>query len=209
MDDILQNQIEDYVAGIMPEKTKLEFEKLIRNDLNLHQQVEDLRRVQEAFLRARVRTSVANARTHVNKPKRGLSYVMGSVSAAAAIVIFLLSTTVTFSPKKFNYRGDGVSVSTETQVRANDYQKATQLLENDQNLPEAIKILERLKTDENVSKNFRNESKWLLVVAYLQVGEAEKAEETFDEVKWEDTGRPFSTWEITKIHWQIFWGKII
>jgi len=209
MDDILQNQIEDYVAGIMPEKTKLEFEKLIRNDLNLHQQVEDLRRVQEAFLRARVRTSVANARTHVNKPKRGLSYVMGSVSAAAAIVIFLLSTTVTFSPKKFNYRGDGVSVSTETQARANDYQKATQLLENDQNLPEAIKILERLKTDENVSKNFRNESKWLLVVAYLQVGEAEKAEETFDEVKWEDTGRPFSTWEITKIHWQIFWGKII
>jgi len=209
MDDILQNQIEDYVAGIMPEKTKLEFEKLIRNDLNLHQQVEDLRLVQEAFLRARVRNSVANARTHIHKPKRGLSYILGTVSTAAAIVVFLLSTTVTFSPKKFNYRGDGVSVSTETQVRANDYQKATQLLENEQNLPEAIKILERLKVDENVSKNFRNESKWLLVVAYLQVGEAEKAEENFDEVKWEDTGRPFSTWEITKIHWQIFWGKII
>lgn len=209
MDDILQNQIEDYVAGIMPEKTKLEFEKLISSDLNLHQQVEDLRRVQEAFLRARVRTSVANARTHINKPKRGLSYILGTVSAAAAIVIFLLSTTVTFSPKKFNYRGDGVSVSTETQVRANDYQKATQLLENNENLPQAIKILERLKVDENVSKNFRNESKWLLVVAYLQVGEAKKAEDTFEEVKWEDTGRPFSTWEITKIHWQIFWGKIL
>ncbi len=209
MDDILQNQIEDYVAGIMPEKTKLEFEKLIRNDLNLHQQVEDLRRVQEAFLRARVRANVVNARAYINKPKRGLSYVMGSFSAAAAIVIFLLSTTVTFSPKKFNYRGDGVSVSNETQVRANDYQKAAKLLENGENLPEAIKVLERLKVDENVSKNFRNESKWLLVVAYLQVGETEKAEETLDEVKWEDTGRPFSTWEITKIHWQIFWGKIL
>ncbi len=48
----------------------------------------------------------------------------------------------------------------------------------------------------------------MLVVAYLQVGEAKKAEKIFDEVKWEDTGRPFSTWEITKIHWQLFWGKV-
>lgn len=209
MDDILQNQIEDYVAGVMPEKTKLQFENQIKNDLNLQQQVEDLKRLHEAMLRAKIRTNVANARIYINKPKRGLTYVLGTFSAAAAMVLFLLSTSITFSPKKFNYRGDGVSVSTETQIRANDYEKATRLVEEKENLPEAIKILERLKTDENVSKNYQNESKWLLVVAYLRIGEAEKAEKVFNEVKWEDAGRPFSTWEIGKIHWQIFWGKIL
>jgi hypothetical protein len=208
MDDILQNKIEDYVGGIMPEKTKLEFEKQIKNDLNLHQQVEDLKRVQEALLRAKVRANIANARVYINKPKRGLTYVLGSFSAAAAMVLFLLSTSITFSPKKFNYRGDGVSLSAQTQIRANDYEKATRLVEQRENPTEAIKILERLKADENVSKNYQNEAKWMLVAAYLQDGKAEKAEKVFNEVKWEDTGRPFSTWEITKIHWQIFWGKL-
>lgn len=208
MDDILQKQIEDYVAEVMPEKTKLEFEKQIKSNLHLHQQVEDLKRVREALLRAKVRTNVANARTYINKPKRGLAYVLGTFSAAAAIVLFLLSTSITFSPKKFNYRGDGVSLSTETQTRASDYEKATTLIEKGENLAEAIKILERLKTDENVSKNYQNEAKWMLVVAYLQEGNTENAEKVFEEVKWEDTGRPFSNWEITKIHWQIFWGKV-
>jgi tetratricopeptide (TPR) repeat protein len=208
MDDILQNQIEDYVAGLMPEKTKLEFEEKIKSDLNLHQQVEDLKCLREAMLRAKIRANVANARAHVNKPKRGLTYVLGTFGAAAAMILFLLSTSITFAPKKFNYRGDGAAVGAETQVRANDYEKATRLVEENENLPEAIKILERLKTDENVSKNYQNESKWLLVVSYLRIGEAEKAEKVFNEVKWEDAGRPFSTWEIGKIHWQIFWGKI-
>ncbi|MBA4852182.1 hypothetical protein [Emticicia sp. BO119] len=208
MDDILQNQIEDYVAGLMPENTKLEFERQLKNDLYLQQQVEDLKRVREAVLRAKVRANVANARIYIHKPKRGLTYVLGSFSAAAAIVLFLLSTSITFSPKKFNYRGDGIALSSETQIRANDYEKATRLVEEGENPTEAIKILERLKADENVSKNYQNEAKWMLVVAYLETGEAKKAEKIFDEVKWEDTGRPFSTWEITKIHWQIFWGKI-
>ena len=208
MDDILQNQIEDYVAGIMPEKTKLEFEKQLKNDLNLQQQVEDFKRLSEALLRTKVRANVANARAHINKPKRGLTYVMGSFGAAAAIILFLLSTSITFSPKEFNYRGDGGSLSTATQTRANDYEKATRLVKEGENPTEAIKILERLKADENVSKNYQNEAKWMLVVAYLQDGKAENAEKVFDEVKWEDTGRPFSTWEITKIHWQIFWGKL-
>lgn len=208
MDDILQNQIEDYVAGIMPEKTKLEFERQIKNDTHLQQQVEDLKRVREAVLRSKVRANVANARVYINKPKRGLTYVLGSFGAAAAMVLFLLSTSITFSPKEFNYRGDGVSLSAATQTRANDYEKATHLVEQKENPAEAIKILERLKADENVSKNYQNEAKWMLVVAYLQAGKAENAEKVFDEVKWEDTGRPFSTWEITKIHWQIFWGKM-
>lgn len=120
MDDILQNQIEDYVTGIMPEKTKLEFEKQIKNDLNLQQQIEDLTRLREAMLRAKVRAYVANAREYIHKPKRGLTYILGSFSAAAAIVLFLLSTSITFSPKEFNYRGDGVSLSAATQTRAND-----------------------------------------------------------------------------------------
>jgi tetratricopeptide (TPR) repeat protein len=208
MDDILQNQIEDYVAGLMPEKTKLEFEERIKSDLNLHQQVEDLKCLREAMLRAKIRANVANARAHVNKPKRGLTYVLGTFGAAAAMILFLLSTSITFAPKKFNYRGDEAAVGAETQLRANDYEKATRLVEENENLPEAIKILERLKTDENVSKNYQNESKWLLVVSYIRIGEAEKAEKVFNEVKWEDAGRPFSTWEIGKIHWQIFWGKI-
>lgn len=208
MDDILQNQIEDYVTGIMPEKAKLEFEKQIKNDLNLQQQIEDLTRLREAMLRSKVRANVANAREYIQKPKRGLTYVLGSFSAAAAIVLFLLSTSITFSPKEFNYRGDGVSLSTETQTRANDYEKATRLVESGENPAEAIKILERLKADENVSKNYQNEAKWMLVVAYLQDGQAKNAEKVFEKVKWEDTGRPFSTWEITKIHWQIFWGKM-
>ena len=208
MDDILQNQIEDYVAGVMPEKTKLEFEKQLKNDLNLQQQVEDFKRLSEALLRAKVRANVANARVYINRPKRGFTYVMGSFGAAAAIVLFLLSTSITFSPKEFNYRGDGGSLSTATQTRANDYEKATRLVEQGGNPTEAIRILERLKADENVSKNYQNEAKWMLVVAYLQDGKAENAEKVFDEVKWEDTGRPFSTWEITKIHWQIFWGKL-
>ncbi|RYU96725.1 hypothetical protein [Emticicia agri] len=208
MDDILQNQIEDYVAGIMPEKTKLEFEQKVKNDFHLQQQIEEIRRVQEALMRANARVSVANARAIINKPKRGLTYVLGTFGAAAAIVLFLLSTSITFSPKEFNYRGDGVSLNNETQTRANDYEKATRLVEQGENPAQAIKILKRLKDDENVSKNYRNEAKWMLVVAYLQDGNAENAEKIFDEVKWEDTGRPFSTWEITKIHWQIFWGKL-
>ncbi|GAB3516763.1 hypothetical protein [Emticicia fontis] len=208
MDDILQNQIEDYVAGVMPELTKLEFEKQVKNDLNLQQQIEDLKRVREAMMRAKVRANVANARAYIHKPKRGLTYVLGSFGAAAAMVLFLLSTSITFSPKEFNYRGDGVSLSAETQSRASDYEKATRLVEQNENPTEAIKILERLKADENVSKNYQNEAKWMLVVAYLQAGEAKNAEKVFDEVKWEDTGRPFSTWEITKIHWQLFWGKV-
>lgn len=208
MDDILQNQIEDYVAGVMPEKTKLEFEKQLKNDLNLQQQVEDFKRLSEALLRAKVRANVANARVYINRPKRGFTYVMGSFGAAAAMILFLLSTSITFSPKEFNYRGDGGSLSTATQTRANDYEKATRLVEQGGNPTEAIRILERLKADENVSKNYQNEAKWMLVVAYLQDGKAENAEKVFDEVKWEDTGRPFSTWEITKIHWQIFWGKL-
>jgi hypothetical protein len=208
MDDILQNQIEDYVAGIMPEKTKLEFEKQIESDLNLQQQIEDFKRLREAMMRAKVRANVANAREYIHKPKRGLTYVLGSVGAAAAIVLFLLSTSITFSPREFNYRGDGVSLSAETQTRANNFEKATRLVEQGENPAEAIKILERLKADENVSKNYQNEAKWMLVVAYLQDGKAKNAEDIFNEVKWEDTGRPFSTWEITKIHWQIFWGKL-
>ena len=190
----------------MPEKTKLEFEHQLKNNLNLQQQVEDLRRLQEAMLRAKIRANVANARIYINKPKKGLTYVLGTFSAAAAMVLFLLSTSITFAPKKFNYRGDGASVGTATLTRANDFEKANRLIEEKENLPEAIKILERLKTDENVSKNYQNESKWLLVVAYLRAGEAEKAEKVFDEVKWEDAGRQFSTWEICKIHCHIFWG---
>lgn len=205
---MLQNQIEDYVTGTMAEKEKQTFEKQIKNDYSLFQQVEDLKRAREALLRARIRTSVASARNDVSKPKKGLAYIFGSFSAAAAILFFLLSTSVTFSSKKFNYRGEEEIVNVETQARANDYAKASVLIETGKNTAEAIRILEHLKSDENVSKNFRNESKWMLIVAYLQVGEAKKADKIFNEVKWEDTGRPFSTWEITKIHWQLFWGKV-
>jgi len=205
---MLQNQIEDYVTGTMAEKEKQAFESQMENDRILSQEVDDLKHAREAMLRARVRTSVSNARMEVSKPKKGFAYVFGSFSAAAAILFFLLSTSVTFSSKKFNYRGDEEIVNVETQSRANDYAKASMLVETGKNPEEAIRILERLKSDENVSKNYRNESKWMLVVAYLQVGEAQKAEKIFEEVKWEDTGRPFSTWEITKIHWQLFWGKV-
>ncbi|WP_143706113.1 hypothetical protein [Emticicia sp. TH156] len=206
---MLQNQIEDYVTGTMAEKEKLAFENQLKSNQTLYEQVQELKRVKESLLRARVRATVSQVRQDVHKPKKGLAYVFGSFSAAAAILFFLLSTSVTFSSKKFDYRGDEEIVNVETQSRANDYERASAMVENGKNLSEAIKILERLRIDENVSKNFQNESKWMLVVAYLQTGEAEKAEKIFDEVKWEDTGRPFSTWEITKIHWQIFWGKII
>ncbi|WP_337043476.1 hypothetical protein [Emticicia sp. 17c] len=208
MIDMLQNQIEDYVAGGMKGKEKQAFEEQIKGNPTLQQQVEEVKLLREALLRAQVRANIANARNYINRPKRSLAYVLGSFSAAAAVVFFLLSTAVTFSPKKFNYRGDDVPSSVATQTRVNDYQKATELVEKGDNPVEAIKILERLKNNENVSKNYQNESKWMLVVAYLQAGEAEKAEKVFDEVKWEDTGRPFSVWEITKINWQIFWGKI-
>ncbi|UTA68871.1 hypothetical protein [Emticicia sp. 21SJ11W-3] len=206
---MLQNQIEDYVTGTMAEKEKQAFENQLKINQALYEQVQELKRVKESLLRASVRATVSQVRQDVHKPKKGLAYVFGSFSAAAAILFFLLSTSVTFSSKKFDYRGDEEIVNVETQTRANDYERASAMVENGKNLSEAIKILEHLRVDENVSKNFQNESKWMLVVAYLQTGEAEKAEKIFDEVKWEDTGRPFSTWEITKIHWQIFWGKII
>ncbi|WP_259014060.1 hypothetical protein [Emticicia fluvialis] len=206
---MLQNQIEDYVTGTMAEKEKQAFENQLKINQALYEQVQELKRVKESLLRASVRATVSQVRKDVHKPKKGLAYVFGSFSAAAAILFFLLSTSVTFSSKKFDYRGDEEIVNVETQTRANDYERASAMVENGKNLSEAIKILEHLRVDENVSKNFQNESKWMLVVAYLQTGEAEKAEKIFDEVKWEDTGRPFSTWEITKIHWQIFWGKII
>jgi len=208
MTDMLHDQIEAYVAGVMAGKEKEEFEEQIAKDVNLHQQIIEIGRVREALLRYKSRTNVTNARAYINRPKKGLNYVIGTFAAAASVILFLLSTAVTLSPTKFNYRGDAFSTNIETQSRANDFQKATQLIEEGENPNEAIKILEKLKDNESVSKNYQNESKWMLVAAYLQAGKPEKAEEVFNKVKWEDTGRPFSTWEITKIHWQIFWGKL-
>lgn len=150
------------------------------------------------------------ARKSASKPKsnNGFLYTLSTFAAAASIVLVMLSSPIMLSNQAFEYRGENSSNNTESQARENDFEKARQFINEQKNTSVAIEILEKLQNNENVSRNYQNESKWMLVIAYLQTNQPEKAEKTFSEINCDDIECPFSTWDKTKIKWQIFWKKL-
>ncbi len=209
MENLLQDKIEDYVAGMMPEQEKLSFEAKIKEQESLRQQVIETQKLREVLLRNRVRTRVNAARTEINKaPKRGLMFTFGTFAAAASIIFFMLSMPISLSKHEFNYRGEIGPLNQDTQARANDFKKAQEIVENGEKPSEAIAILEQLSENPAISQNYQRNAKWLLVIAYLQANEAIKAETVFNKIQCEGIECPFTFWEKTKIQWQIFWGKL-
>ncbi len=208
MTELLQEQIEDYVAGVMSETDKVSFEEKIKSDAQLHQKVTETQRLREILLRSRVRRQVDAARTEINQPKkgRGLVFMLGGFAAAASILLFMLSSPMMLTSQEFNYRGE-TTVNQASEARANDFEKAKAIINKGENPQEAIMILEKLAYNPEISSNYQRNSKWMLVIAYLQAKNADKAEETFNKINCEGIECPFSTWEKTKIKWQIFWGK--
>jgi pentatricopeptide repeat protein len=208
MTDLLQEQIEDYVAGVMPETDKVSFEEKIKSDTQLRQQVIETQRLREILLRSRVFRQVEAARAEISQPKKGreLIFMLGGFVAAASIFLFTLSSPVMLTSQEFNYRGE-TTISQGSESRLNDFEKAKAIINKGDNPQEAIKILEKLTLNPEISSNYQRNSKWMLVIAYLQNGKTDKAEETFNKIICEGIECPYSTWEKTKIKWQIFWGK--
>lgn len=208
MTELLQEQIEDYVAGVMSETDKVSFEEKIKSDAHLHQKVTETQRLREILLRSRVRRQVDAARTELNQPRKskGLIFMLGGFAAAASILLFMLSSPMMLTSQEFNYRGE-TTINQASESRANDFEKAKAIINKGENPQEAIKILEKLAYNPEISSNYQRNSKWMLVIAYLQVDKADKAEETFNKINCEGIECPYSTWEKTKIKWQIFWGK--
>jgi hypothetical protein len=208
MTNLLQEQIEDYVAGKMPDTDKIDFEQKIKADEELRQKITETQRLREILLRSRVRRQVNAARKEINQPpKRGIIYIFGSFAAAASVIFFLLSTQITFSTQESNYRGEIEPINQGTQARENDFRKAQAIIEKGNEPQKAIAILEQLSVNPDISQNYQRNSKWLLVIAYLQADEAIKAEKIFDGINCEGIECPYSSWEKTKIKWQIFWKK--
>jgi hypothetical protein len=209
MTNLLQEQIEDYVAGTMPDTDKIGFEQKIKVDEELRQKITETQRLREILLRSRVHRKVNAARTEINQPpKRGIIYVFGSFAAAASIIFFLLSIPITFSTQESNYRGEIEPINQGTQARENDFRKAQAIIKKGNEPKKAIKLLEQLAVNPDISQNYQRNSKWLLVIALLQADEAIKAENIFNEINCEGIECPYSSWEKTKIKWQIFWKKL-
>lgn len=209
MNENLQYEIEEYVSGRIPPEAKKILEEKAISDENVRKEIADLAKVREALLRNKVRQTVNEARKATqNHSKRGLTFTLGTLAAAASIIFFMLSTPVMLSEKDFNYRGSENQSNTETLSREQEFEKARQLINEKQNPVLAIEILEKLQNNENVSRNYQNESKWMLVLAYLQTDQVQKAEKTFSEINCVDIDCPFSTWKKIKIEWQIFIGKV-
>jgi hypothetical protein len=208
MTDLLQEQIEDYVAGVMPETDKVSFEEKIKSDTQLRQQVIETQRLREILFRSRVFRQVEAARAEISQPKKGreLIFMLGGFVAAASIFLFMLSLPVMLTSQEFNYRGE-TTISQGSESRLNDFEKAKEIIKKGDNPQEAINILEKLTLNPEISSNYQRNSKWMLVIAYLQNGKTDKAEETFNKINCEGIECPYSTWEKTKIKWQIFWGK--
>lgn len=208
MTDLLQEQIEDYVAGVMSETDKVSFEEKIKSDAQLHQQVTETQRLREILLRSRVRRQVDVARAEISQPRKGkgLMFMFGSFAAAASILLFMLSSPMMLTSQEFNYRGE-TTVNQASEARANDFEKAKAIINKGENPQEAIMILEKLAYNPEISSNYQRNSKWMLVIGYLQADKANKAEETFNKINCEGIECPYSVWEKTKIKWQIFWGK--
>lgn len=208
MTELLQEQIEDYVSGVMSETDKVSFEEKIKSDAQLQKQVNEIQRLREVLLRNRVRNSINSARTEIQKPQKGkgLIFTLGGFAAAASILLFMLSSPMMLTSQEFNYRGE-TTINQVSETRANDFEKAKAIINKGENPEEAIKILEKLAYNPEISTNYQRNSKWMLVVAYLQANEATKAEETFNKINCEGIECPYSSWEKAKIKWQIFWGK--
>jgi predicted RNA binding protein with dsRBD fold (UPF0201 family) len=209
MTDLLQEQIEDYVAGVMSESDKVSFEEKIKTDTQLQQQVNETQRLREILLRNRVRNTINTARAEIKQHKKGkgLVFMFGSFAAAAAsILLFMLSSPMMLTSQEFNYRGE-TTTNQASEARVKDFEQAQTIINNGENPKEAIEILEKLAYNPEISSNYQRNSKWLLVIAYLQANDAEKAEGIFNKIDCEGIECPFSSWEKTKIKWQIFWGK--
>lgn len=210
MNENLQYEIEDYILGKMTPEEQRVFEAKAEQDDDIQQEIAQLRKVREALIVAKTQPIVQEARIAASKPKssNGFLYTLGTFAAAASIVLFMLSSPIILSNQAFDYRGENTTTNTESQARENEFEKARQLLNEQKNTTAAIEILEKLQNNENVSRNYQNESKWMLVIAYLQTNQPQKAEKTFSEINCEDIDCPFSGWDKAKIKWQIFWKKL-
>lgn len=208
MTELLQEQIEDYVSGVMSETDKVSFEEKIKSDTQLQKQVNETQRLREVLLRNRVRNSINSARAEIKKPQKGkgLIFTLGGFAAAASILLFMLSSPMMLTSQEFNYRGE-TTINQASEARVNDFEQAQAIINKGENPEEAIKILEKLAYNPEISTNYQRNSKWMLVIAYLQANKADKAEETFNKINCEGIECPFSSWEKAKIKWQIFWGK--
>lgn len=208
MTELLQEQIEDYVSGVMSETNKVSFEEKIKSDTQLQKQVTETQRLREVLLRNRVRNSINSARTEIQKPQkgRGLVFTLGGFAAAASILLFMLSSPMLLTSQEFNYRGE-TTINQASEARVKEFEQAQTIINKGENPEEAIKILEKLAYNSEISSNYQRNSKWMLVIAYLQANKATKAEETFNKINCEGIECPYSSWEKTKIKWQIFWGK--
>ncbi|AFK04009.1 hypothetical protein Emtol_2876 [Emticicia oligotrophica DSM 17448] len=209
MTDLLQEQIEDYVIGVMSEIDKVSFEEKIKSDSQLQRQVSETQLLREILIRSRIRSNINAVRKEIKAPSkgRGIMLTLGSFAAAASILLFMLSSPLVLTSHEFSYRGESTSVSPITQSRANDFEHAQALINKGTNPKEAIKLLEPLAYNSEVSSNYQRNSKWMLVIAYLQTDEPDKAEKVFGEIKCEGDECPYSFWEKTKVKWQIFWAK--
>lgn len=208
MTELLQEQIDDYVAGVMSENDKVSFEEKIKSDTQLQKQVTETQRLREVLLRSRVRNSINSARTEIQKPQKGKGLVLtlGGFAAAASILLFMLSSPMMLTSQEFNYRGE-TTINQASEARVKDFEQAQIIINKGEKPEEAIKILEKLAYNPEISSNYQRNSKWMLVIAYLQANEATKAEETFNKISCEGIECPYSSWEKAKIKWQIFWGK--
>lgn len=208
MTELLQEQIEDYVSGVMSETDKVSFEEKIKSDTQLQKQVNETQRLREVLLRNRVRNSINSARAEIQKPRKGkgLIFTLGGFAAAASILLFMLSSPMMLTSQEFNYRGE-TTINQASEARLKDFEQAQAIINKGENPEEAIKILEKLAYNPEISSNYQRNSKWMLVIAYLQANEATKAEEIFNKINCEGIECPFSSWEKAKIKWQIFWGK--
>jgi hypothetical protein len=209
MNNLLEDQIEDYVAGIMSLQEKLNFEEKIKENESLRQQVIEIQHLRETLLRSQIRRKINLARAEIKQtPKKKLMIVFGTFAAAASILFFLLSTPIMFSKQEFNYRGEINSINQATEARANEFRKAQEMIEKGENITEAIAILEQISINPEISSNYQRNAKWLLVIAYLEAKDAIKAEKTLNQIKCNNTECPFTFWQKTKIQWQIFWAKL-
>jgi hypothetical protein len=208
MNEVLQEQIEDYVLGKLSLEKKTAIENLISSNKDVKKIHEDTLILKEALFRKSIRTNIESVRGEIKqKNKLKLSPILSAFAAAASVAIILLFTPIDFEVTDFKYRSE-IESKIETDSLTNQFIHAQKDLKNNQNLRESIKIFEEISQNNiAVNEGYRLQAKWLLVNAYLKNKEPEKAEKALDSINCESEC-PYSTWEKFKANTQIFWMKL-
>jgi hypothetical protein len=216
MNQYLDEHLEDYVLGLIPQQEALLIEQRLPTDLVLRKQIHDLRVVRETIARSQAKASVSALKQRQHSQPQPLmrplyKYAATGVAAAASVVFLMLSSPIqsTFD-EALNQRGYTVGMSADAQKRLDTFKKAQVCLDKG-NASLAITLLEPLCQSTQINEMqsyYRSASKWMLAVAYMKINKPYQSEHILNQLDSSVETPAFNKADKWKLRWQIFWKKL-